>query len=174
MSPTRMPRKWARKCERYCCLGATYFPLLFVYSITTWAVWVESTIGFLPASAQSSWIGMLLYSTVAYKAHIFCREWDLIPWYSHISPPRLVLHNSCIHEPRDDHTYKQWLQLSSHARDPRSNEFHCESEWRTTILQEVPGEEAGPRASLLDMPGMCVEDGPSLSLARNLCWIAKL
>lgn len=38
----------------------------------------------------------------------------------------------------------------------------------------MPGEEAGPRASLLDMPGMCVEDGPSLSLARNLCWIEKL
>ncbi|CAG8981934.1 hypothetical protein HYALB_00013892 [Hymenoscyphus albidus] len=55
LSPTRMPRRWARKCERYCCLGATYFPLAFVYSITTWAVWVESSIGFLPV--QSVWIG---------------------------------------------------------------------------------------------------------------------
>lgn len=61
-SPTRMPRKWARKCERYCCLGATYFPLFFVYSITTWAVWVEATIGFLPA--KSAWIGMYLWNTV--------------------------------------------------------------------------------------------------------------
>lgn len=51
-SPARMPRKWARKCERYCCLGATYFPLFFVYGITTWAVWVEATIGFLPANAM--------------------------------------------------------------------------------------------------------------------------
>jgi len=51
MSPSRMPRKWARKCERYCCLGATYFPLV----ITTWAVWVEATIGFLPAN--TAWIG---------------------------------------------------------------------------------------------------------------------
>ncbi|KAL3426820.1 DHHC zinc finger domain-containing protein [Phlyctema vagabunda] len=54
-SPTRMPRKWARKCERYCCLGFTYFPLAFVYSITTWAVWVEATIGTLPS--KSAWIG---------------------------------------------------------------------------------------------------------------------
>ncbi|RDW94970.1 palmitoyltransferase-2 [Coleophoma crateriformis] len=50
-----MPRKWARKVERYCCLGVTYFPLAFVYSITTWAAWVEATIGFLPS--KSSWIG---------------------------------------------------------------------------------------------------------------------
>jgi hypothetical protein len=56
-SPTRMPRKWARKCERYCCLGATYFPLVFVYSITSWAVWVEATIGFL--ATKSIWIGLL-------------------------------------------------------------------------------------------------------------------
>ncbi|TVY75670.1 Palmitoyltransferase PFA3, partial [Lachnellula suecica] len=56
-SPTRMavPRRWARKCERYCCIGATYFPLVFVYSITSWAVWVEATIGFLATSG--SWIG---------------------------------------------------------------------------------------------------------------------
>ena len=59
-SPTRMPRKWARKCERYCCLGATYFPLVFVYSITSWAVWVEATIGFLPA--KTLWIGILSLS----------------------------------------------------------------------------------------------------------------
>ncbi|OBT55822.1 hypothetical protein VE04_04434 [Pseudogymnoascus sp. 24MN13] len=48
-------RKLIRKCERYCCLTFTYFPLAFVYSITTWAVWVEATIGFNPS--QSAWIG---------------------------------------------------------------------------------------------------------------------
>ncbi|KAH7342336.1 DHHC palmitoyltransferase-domain-containing protein [Rhexocercosporidium sp. MPI-PUGE-AT-0058] len=50
-----MSRKWARKCERYCCIGATYFPLLFVYSLTSWAVWVEATIGFL--QAKTTWTG---------------------------------------------------------------------------------------------------------------------
>ncbi|RKF53283.1 Palmitoyltransferase pfa3 [Golovinomyces cichoracearum] len=54
-SPKKMSPKWARKCERYCCIGVTYFPLFFVYSITTWALWVETTIGFL--SAKTSWIG---------------------------------------------------------------------------------------------------------------------
>ncbi|KAM3066666.1 palmitoyltransferase for Vac8p [Clarireedia jacksonii] len=56
-SPTRMPRRWARKCERYCCVAATYFPLAFVYSITTWAVWVEATIGFLADGSRTRWIG---------------------------------------------------------------------------------------------------------------------
>lgn len=55
--PARMSRKWARKCERYCCIGATYFPLAFVYSITTWAVWVEITIGFLADGSRTRWIG---------------------------------------------------------------------------------------------------------------------
>ncbi|KAB8295934.1 hypothetical protein EYC80_008754 [Monilinia laxa] len=55
--PVRMSRKWARKCERYCCIGATYFPLAFVYSITTWAVWVEATIGFLADGSRTHWIG---------------------------------------------------------------------------------------------------------------------
>lgn len=57
-SPSRMPRRWARKCERYCCIGVTYFPLVFVYGITTWAVWVEASIGFQPT--KSVWIGEIL------------------------------------------------------------------------------------------------------------------
>lgn len=34
-----------RRCERACCAVATYFPLAFVYSLTTWAVYVEASIG---------------------------------------------------------------------------------------------------------------------------------
>lgn len=40
-------RSWAKKCERACCSVATYFPLAFVYGLTTWAIWVEAGIGFL-------------------------------------------------------------------------------------------------------------------------------
>ena len=50
-SPTSMrrrPKGWARRCERCCCVAVTYLPLVFVYGLTTWAVWVESSIGFLP------------------------------------------------------------------------------------------------------------------------------
>ncbi|KAG9242098.1 DHHC palmitoyltransferase-domain-containing protein [Calycina marina] len=49
-----MSKRCARKCERYCCVGVTYFPLVFVYSITTWAVWVEGKIGLI---STGSWIG---------------------------------------------------------------------------------------------------------------------
>ena len=38
-------RSCARKCERGCCLAATYFPLPVVYSLTTWAVWTSAGIG---------------------------------------------------------------------------------------------------------------------------------
>jgi hypothetical protein len=54
--PKRRPRAWALRCERYCCAAATYFPLAFVYSLTTWAVYVEASIGLKPS--RSPWIGM--------------------------------------------------------------------------------------------------------------------
>ena len=51
----RRSKNWARKCERYCCSVVAYFPLAFVYGLSTWAVWVEAQIGFLPNS--KSWTG---------------------------------------------------------------------------------------------------------------------
>ncbi|CAD6503459.1 BgTH12-03123 [Blumeria graminis f. sp. triticale] len=60
---TQIMPKWVRKCERYCCLGVTYFPLFFVYSLTTWAVWVETTIGFLFPNYgwAASFLGIFLF-----------------------------------------------------------------------------------------------------------------
>jgi len=43
-SPNR--RSKAKRCERFCCRALAHFPLLFVYGLTTWAVWVESYVGF--------------------------------------------------------------------------------------------------------------------------------
>ncbi|KAL4975590.1 Palmitoyltransferase pfa3 [Aspergillus desertorum] len=54
--PKRRPKAWAMRCERYCCAAATYFPLAFVYSLTTWAVYVEASVGLKPTN--SSWIGL--------------------------------------------------------------------------------------------------------------------
>lgn len=50
-----MSRRWARKLERACCAFATYIPLVFVYGLTSWAVWVVVSIG--SASIKSAWIG---------------------------------------------------------------------------------------------------------------------
>lgn len=54
--PKRRPRAWALRCERYCCAAASCFPLFFVYGLTTWAVYVEASIGF--KESRSEWLGM--------------------------------------------------------------------------------------------------------------------
>ncbi|KAF9892495.1 palmitoyltransferase for Vac8p [Aspergillus nanangensis] len=64
--PKRRPRAWALRCERYCCAAASFFPLAFVYSLTTWAVWVEASVGFGPSrnpwvGVPSSILGIILY-----------------------------------------------------------------------------------------------------------------
>jgi hypothetical protein len=52
---TTMARRWARKIERCCCTTATYFPLAFVYGLTTWAVWVVVLAGSGPSKVP--WLG---------------------------------------------------------------------------------------------------------------------
>ncbi|KAF2239040.1 zf-DHHC-domain-containing protein [Viridothelium virens] len=58
-------RPWARKCERYCCSVLSCFPLVFVYGLTSWAVWVEAGIGLLPIKAWTGYttsiLGVILY-----------------------------------------------------------------------------------------------------------------
>ncbi|KAI0471683.1 palmitoyltransferase PFA3 [Xylariaceae sp. FL0804] len=54
-----MARRWARRVERYCCGCLTYFPLVFVYGVTTWAVWVVVNIGSMTAKTSSGWSGTL-------------------------------------------------------------------------------------------------------------------
>ncbi|ERF68683.1 hypothetical protein EPUS_05744 [Endocarpon pusillum Z07020] len=78
----RKTRSFARRCERRCCTIATYFPLVFVYSLTTWAAYVEASIG-LPTlafgntkswtSKPSSIIGVCLYIllNVSYTTAVF-------------------------------------------------------------------------------------------------------
>jgi hypothetical protein len=60
-SPSRTMRRrgWARKVERYCCNTITYFPLAFVYGLTSWAVWVQAGIGFVPS--RNAWTGMYFH-----------------------------------------------------------------------------------------------------------------
>ncbi|KIW86492.1 hypothetical protein Z517_01890 [Fonsecaea pedrosoi CBS 271.37] len=66
----RRIRSCARTCERTCCAIATFFPLAFVYSITTWAVWVVASIGFGSHKSKHVWwltqaissLGIILYT----------------------------------------------------------------------------------------------------------------
>lgn len=83
-SPARSPpfhqrrKSWARKVERCCCRTAAHFPLLFVYGLTTWAVWVEVSVAFL--GMQYAWwsylkaaLGIALWAlaNVSYSIAVF-------------------------------------------------------------------------------------------------------
>ncbi|KAI1437320.1 palmitoyltransferase PFA3 [Xylaria sp. CBS 124048] len=69
-----MSRRWTRRVERYCCGCFTFFPLAFIYGLTTWAVWVVVSIGSFPTSGkekEKGWIGspsslcgLILYALV--------------------------------------------------------------------------------------------------------------
>ena len=48
----RRTKTCARRCERACCTVATYFPLAFVYGLTTWAIYVEAGLGFRPSLSK--------------------------------------------------------------------------------------------------------------------------
>jgi len=51
-----MARRCARKIERACCACATYFPLIFVYGLTSWAVFVTVSLSSLDHS-KVWWLG---------------------------------------------------------------------------------------------------------------------
>ncbi|KAI9834285.1 MAG: palmitoyltransferase for Vac8p [Phylliscum demangeonii] len=67
-SPVRKKRQQAEnnRCERVCWTALTNLPLVFVYGLTTWAVWVEASIGFRskrPAGTgpSTSALGIAIY-----------------------------------------------------------------------------------------------------------------
>jgi ribosomal protein L40E len=54
----------ARRCERGCCNFIIYFPLAFIYSTTTWAIWVLVSMAMLPEKSFggiSAFLGVSLY-----------------------------------------------------------------------------------------------------------------
>ncbi|RMY78324.1 hypothetical protein D0862_13397 [Hortaea werneckii] len=76
-SPTRRPtmKSRLRRLERCCCRTFTYFPLAFVYGLTTWAVWVELHTSFLGAGGIGSYIKAALGAglwALANASYIFC------------------------------------------------------------------------------------------------------
>ncbi|GAB1730225.1 hypothetical protein NU195Hw_g3607t1 [Hortaea werneckii] len=78
-SPTRRPtmKSRLRRLERCCCRTFTYFPLAFVYGLTTWAVWVELHTSFLGAGGIGSYIkaalgaGLWALANASYSIAVF-------------------------------------------------------------------------------------------------------
>lgn len=176
--PKRRPKAWAMRCERYCCAAATYFPLAFVYSLTTWAVYVEASVGLKPSS--SSWIGMLLQSrnlSTLLTASL-CRTTKLDPRRRPLPSSQHFLHNRRLHRSRITSRCAQWwgssIQCVTDYRVTRIYFLHRQLYRRVAVLQEMPMSKAGPGASLLHVQAVCAEDGPSLSVAGDLRWATQL
>lgn len=125
----RKARSFTRRCERRCCTVATYFPLVFVYSLTTWAAYVEAGLGLsaLPSGNTKSWItkpssilGICLYAllNISYTIAIFTDPG------SPSSPrtPSRKDHKGYSHlptfEPSSQHTITQPITVSS-TGEPR-------------------------------------------------------
>lgn len=107
------PRRWARKVERYCCVAVTYFPLVFVYGLTSWAVWVQAGIGLVPSKNAwtgkfSSALGVFLYLMLnwSYTAAVFTDPG---------SP--LNLHNGYSHLPTQEGGDIQYTSFTVKASD---------------------------------------------------------
>lgn len=73
----RRRKSWARKIEHCCCTTLAYFPLSFVYGLSTWAVWVEVMVSFLGGSGWYAYfksaLGVALWciANVSYTIAVF-------------------------------------------------------------------------------------------------------
>ncbi|KAF2817181.1 zf-DHHC-domain-containing protein [Mytilinidion resinicola] len=65
-SLTMRRKGFVRRVERYCWNVFTYFPLAFVYGLTSWAVWVAAGIGFEPVRRAWTGKGTSVLSVVLY------------------------------------------------------------------------------------------------------------
>lgn len=112
-SPSKGPpfhhrrKSWARKVERICYTTLSYFPLTFVYGLTTWAIWVETQVCVNDLEPWLAYpmaaLGILLYglANVSYTIAVFTppgspidprgsstrrnkgREYEGLPTYEH-------------------------------------------------------------------------------------------
>ncbi|KAK3686656.1 palmitoyltransferase for Vac8p [Vermiconidia calcicola] len=82
MSPSFNFRRksWARRLERCCCNTLAYFPLTFVYGLSTWAIYVEVNCSFLATDGEwQAWLkaglGVFLYTmaNTSYTIAVFTR-----------------------------------------------------------------------------------------------------
>lgn len=76
-SPLRRRKSFFRRLERCCCTTLTHFPLVFVYGLTTWAVWVEVNVSFIDGSGAFAYtkaaLGLAFWAilNVSYTIAVF-------------------------------------------------------------------------------------------------------
>ena len=166
LSPTRRPRKGlVRRCETCCWAIFTHIPLVFVYSLTTWAVWVEISLSRM--WAETSWKGISYSSAFAAMQ---AQATDIRNFRKSCAGPRylivwaceLVLHRFLLYRSRIAVVpdLLQWLFQTllfppPHARASGSTDLHGESFGGDSILQKMQGKKAGSSTSLFYMPSLC-------------------
>src|SRR5690606_21347065 len=57
-------RRWARRLERSCCACVKYLPLVFVYGLPTWGLYV--LVALCATQTRVSWLGKLLPSASSF------------------------------------------------------------------------------------------------------------
>lgn len=120
-SRTAVMGRYARKLERLCCAIGTYLPLVFVYGLTSWAVWVDVHIG--ATGVESIWIGELRSPwpwTSQANSH---RHWLLDRLRRTIYPSQLELHHRRHYGPWI-HDQRQRLRPSTHTQRAARDVFH--------------------------------------------------
>ncbi|KAF4636453.1 hypothetical protein G7Y89_g1640 [Cudoniella acicularis] len=120
---------------------------IFVYSITTWAAWVEATIGFLATDSVwigkgTSFLGIAIYLLLnwSYTTAVFT------------NPGTTTASNN------------GYNSLPTRA-PPVATNFTGQVKWRASILQEMQCAEAGSGTPLLNVSNMCLENGSPLPMA---------
>lgn len=91
-----------------------------------------------------------------------------------LHPPELVVYRRRLHGPGLAPQLQAGLQPPPHRRAPRLHLFHRQVLGRHPLLQEMPDQEAGPRAPLLVMQALRPQDGPPLPMAGDLRRAAQL
>ena len=143
-TPT-MSRRWARRLERYCCTCATYFPLAFVYGLTTWAVFVLVNINSVPS--RVSWLGECVASRFPVSANSVR---SLSPFASHFCFSfRLLLFRLLV-------CLLACLPAQSRLNPPppihvsgEDNDYKTTESVLLTYVQNVPGAPAATLGVLL-------------------------
>ncbi|KAL5119563.1 palmitoyltransferase for Vac8p [Pleosporales sp. CAS-2024a] len=114
-SPSRIMRRrgWARRVERYCCSTMTYFPLVFVYGLTSWAVWVEAGIGFVPST--NAWTGK--FSSALGIVFYLLLNWSYTTAVFTDPGSPLSLNNGYAHLPAQEGAAMQYTSFTVKASD---------------------------------------------------------
>ena len=131
----RRPKRWAKKCERACCQTFTYFPLAFVYALTTWAVWVEAGIGL--RSGASIWSKHYCYGHGCLLTR-GCRYPHFFPWDHSLPSSKLVLHHRRLHRPWfPSLTFQLLAPPHSRSDATRCAVSYGQVDWRDSVLQKM-------------------------------------